>query len=160
MTSTSISGKLVKRGAAQRIGDELRPGRGPTLRRPSLAPDATRPRDAPTRAVSSIALLGRKLARLYDCAYAGSVVQWDSEKAAANLRKHSVDFADAATVLSDEHALTLADDDPEEERFVTIGTDALGRLLVVAYTWRGDDARLISARKATASERRQYEKRR
>jgi uncharacterized DUF497 family protein len=40
------------------------------------------------------------------------LVQWDSEKAAANLRKHGVDFADAATVLSDEWALTLNDDDP------------------------------------------------
>jgi hypothetical protein len=54
----------------------------------------------------------------------------------------------------------MPDDDPDEDRFVTIGVDALGRLLVVAYTRRGDDARLISARKATASERRQYEKRR
>lgn len=88
------------------------------------------------------------------------MVQWDSEKAAANLRKHGVDFADAATVLSDELALTRNDDEPDEERFVTVGVDALGRLLVVAYAWREDDVRLISARKATASERRQYEKRR
>jgi uncharacterized DUF497 family protein len=88
------------------------------------------------------------------------VVQWDAEKAAANLRKHGVDFADAATALSDEQALTMNDDDPDEERFVTIGVDALGRLLVVAYTWRGEDVRLISARKATAHERRQYERRR
>jgi hypothetical protein len=112
------------------------------------------------REESRYALLGRKLAMLYDCAYAGAVVQWDFEKAAANLRKHGVDFADAATALTDELALTLNDDDPDEERFVTIGMDALGRLLVVAYTWRGEDVRLISARKATAYERRQYEKRR
>ena len=97
---------------------------------------------------------------LYVCAYATAVVQWDSEKAAGSLRKHGVDFADAATALSDEFALTMRDDDPDEERFVTIGLDALGRLLVVAYTWRGDDVRLISARRATAPERRQYEKRR
>jgi uncharacterized DUF497 family protein len=88
------------------------------------------------------------------------VVEWDEEKAAANLRKHGVDFADAATVLSDDFALTVLDDDPEEDRWLTLGVDALGRLLVVAYTWRDDTVRLISARKATASERRQYESKR
>ena len=86
-----------------------------------------------------------------------AVAQWDPEKAAANLRKHRVDFADAETALRDEQALTRPDDDPEGERFVTLGTDALGRLLVVVYQWRDDDVRLISARKATRSERRQYE---
>ena len=85
------------------------------------------------------------------------VVQWDADKAAANLRKHAVDFADAATVLSDEAALTISEEDPEEERWVTIGVDALGRILVVVYTWREDQVRLISARKASRSERRQYE---
>ena len=86
-----------------------------------------------------------------------AVAQWDPEKAAANLRKHGVDFADAETVLHDEMAMTMPDDDPEEQRFVTLATDALGRLLVVVYEWRGDDVRLISARKANRSERRQYE---
>jgi hypothetical protein len=86
------------------------------------------------------------------------VVKWDPGKAASNLRKHGIDFADAATVLSDEQALTVADDDPDEERFVTLGVDALGRLLVVVYTWRGEEPRLISARRATRSERSQYEK--
>jgi uncharacterized DUF497 family protein len=85
---------------------------------------------------------------------------WDAEKAAANLRKHGVDFAEAATVLSDELALTVPDRAAQEERFVTMGMDALGRILVVVYTWREDDVRLISARRATASERRQYGKRR
>ena len=97
---------------------------------------------------------------MYACAYTRTVPKWDNDKAAANLRKHGVDFADAATALSDEQALTMNDDDPDEERFVTIGMDALGRLLVVAYTWRGEDVRLISARKATVQERRQYGKRR
>ncbi|MBI4604084.1 MAG: BrnT family toxin [Planctomycetes bacterium] len=83
--------------------------------------------------------------------------EWDPRKAASNLRKHGIDFADAATVLYDDFALTVPDEHPEEERFATIGMDALGRLLVVVYTWRGERARLISARKATASERRQYE---
>ena len=86
-----------------------------------------------------------------------SVAQWDPAKAAENLRKHGVDFADAETALHDEMALKMPDDDPEGERFVALGTDALGRLLVVVYEWRDDDVRLISARKATRSERRQYE---
>jgi uncharacterized DUF497 family protein len=85
------------------------------------------------------------------------VAQWDAEKAAANLKKHGVDFADAETALHDEMALTRPDDDPDEERFVTLGTDALGRLLVVVYEWRNDDWRLISARRATRAERRHYE---
>jgi len=85
------------------------------------------------------------------------VAQWDPEKAAANLRKHGVDFADAETALHDEMAMTMPDDDLGEQRFVALATDAMGRLLVVVYEWRGDDVRLISARKANRSERRQYE---
>jgi len=88
------------------------------------------------------------------------VAQWDPEKAAENLRKHGVDFADAETALRDETAMTVPDDHPDEERFVTLGMDALGRLLVVVYEWREEDVRLISARKANRSERRQYEERR
>ena len=84
------------------------------------------------------------------------MVKWDPEKAAANLRKHGIDFADAATVLNDERALTIADEDPDEERFVTLGVDVIGRLLVVVYTWRGEEPRLISARRATRSEQSQY----
>ena len=53
--------------------------------------------------------------------------------------------------------MTVPDDDPEGERFVTLGMDALGRLLVVVYEWRDDHVRLISARKASRAERRQYE---
>lgn len=85
------------------------------------------------------------------------MAQWDPEKAAANLRKHGVDFADAETALHDDMAMTMPDDDPGEQRFVALATDAMGRLLVVVYEWRGDDVRLISARKANRSERRQYE---
>jgi uncharacterized DUF497 family protein len=83
--------------------------------------------------------------------------EWDPRKAAANRRKHGVDFADAATVLHDELAVTVVDDDLDEERFVTIGSDALGRVLVVVFTWRRQRVRLISARPATARERRRYE---
>jgi len=88
------------------------------------------------------------------------VVQWDEDKASANLRKHGVDFADAATVLEDEAALTMPDGQTSEERSVTVGMDALGRVLVVVYTWRDDEPRLISARKANRTERRQYESKR
>jgi uncharacterized DUF497 family protein len=85
-------------------------------------------------------------------------VAWDSAKATANRRKHGVDFADAATVLSDELATTVRDDSTDDEdRYVTMGSDALGRVLVVAYAWAEDGIRLISARKATRKERRQYE---
>jgi uncharacterized DUF497 family protein len=68
------------------------------------------------------------------------------------------DFADAATALLDDMAITIRDDSvDEEERFITLGMDALGRLLVVVYTWRGDSVRLISAREAGRFERRRYE---
>ncbi|PSB24513.1 BrnT family toxin [Stenomitos frigidus] len=69
--------------------------------------------------------------------------QWDREKAVANLSKHGIDFADAVTVFSDDLAITVTDERFEEERFVTIGIDALGRVLVVVYTWRDNEIRLI-----------------
>lgn len=88
-------------------------------------------------------------------------VEWDSRKAASNLQNHGVDFADAATVLFDDMALTVTDDaEDDEERHVTLGLDALGRCLVVVYTWREETVRLISARKATKTERRRYESKR
>ena len=83
--------------------------------------------------------------------------EWDPSKARTNLQKHNVDFAEAVTVLEDDAALTMPDDATNEERFVTIGLDARGNILVVVYTWRGDHIRLISARKATPRERKQYE---
>ncbi len=84
--------------------------------------------------------------------------EWDEVKAQANRSNHGIDFADAATVFEDNLALTAIDDAPDEERFVTLGMDAMGRLVVVVFTWRGDRIRIISARKATRSERRDYEK--
>jgi uncharacterized protein len=83
--------------------------------------------------------------------------EWDESKARANLRKHGVDFADAATMFDDHRAVTVAPDDPKEERYVTIGMDALGRVLVVAYTIRDEHIRIISARRATKRERAGYE---
>lgn len=83
--------------------------------------------------------------------------QWSPEKAAANLRKHGIDFADAVSVFSDDLAITISDERFDEERFVTIGMDAFGRVLVVVYTLRQDEIRLISVRKASRQERQQYE---
>lgn len=83
--------------------------------------------------------------------------QWDNNKAAVNLRKHGIDFADAVLVLSDDLAITVSDDRFDEERFITIGRDALSRVLVVVYTHCGNEIRLISARSATRKERQQYE---
>jgi uncharacterized DUF497 family protein len=85
------------------------------------------------------------------------VYQWNDDKAIANLRKHGVDFADAVSVFSDDLALTISDERFDEERLITIGLDGLGRVLVVVYTLRGRAIRIISARKATKQERRQYE---
>jgi uncharacterized DUF497 family protein len=83
--------------------------------------------------------------------------QWDPRKARVNQHKHGVDFADAVSVLEDDLALTILEETPEEDRFVTLGRDALGRILVVVYTYRADSIRIISARKATARERSRYE---
>jgi hypothetical protein len=83
--------------------------------------------------------------------------EWDPKKATSNLRKHGVDFADAAIVFEDVSAVTIDDDDPDEKRFVTIGLDVLARVLVVVYTWRVEKIRIISARNATPDERREYE---
>jgi uncharacterized DUF497 family protein len=83
--------------------------------------------------------------------------EWDPAKARENLRKHGIDFADAALVLEDEHAITVPDvASTPEERFITLGMDPLGRVLVVVYTWRANNVRLISARKANRREQRQY----
>ena len=82
--------------------------------------------------------------------------EWDSKKAISNLKKHGVDFADAVTVLEDERAITILDDYPDEERFVTVGMDSFGRILVVVYAWRDSRIRIISARKATAKEIKEY----
>jgi len=84
--------------------------------------------------------------------------EWDERRARANLRNHKVDFADAATVFEDDRAVTVTDEDANEERYITLGLDALGRILVVAYTMRGERIRIISARRATRRERAEYER--
>ncbi len=88
------------------------------------------------------------------------IYQWDSEKALSNRQKHRIDFTDAIGVFGDPYALTIEDPDGEgEQRFITLGLDFLGHILVVVYTYRGDKIRLISARPATKKEIKNYEKR-
>ncbi len=85
---------------------------------------------------------------------------WDPDKAEINFKKHRVRFSDAELVLYDPFAMTLEEQVREgEQRFVTVGTDAVGRIVVVVYSYRADAIRLISAKKATPSQRKQYEKR-
>ena len=86
--------------------------------------------------------------------------EWDPQKARSNRRKHGVRFADATAVFRDELAVTMPDESSDEKRFITIGMDVVGRLLVVVYSWRGVMIRVISARKATGPERRRYEEKR
>lgn len=86
--------------------------------------------------------------------------EWDEDsKAGLNFRKHGVRMPEAIPVFDDPYAITIADyeSDSSEERFVSIGMGAAGRLLVVAYTWRGKSVRIISARPAEAHERHEYE---
>jgi uncharacterized DUF497 family protein len=71
-------------------------------------------------------------------------VIWDPKKAEFNFRKHRVRFSDAEIVLFDPLALTLNYQNVDgEQRFVTIGSDAIGRIIVTVYTYRGDTIRLI-----------------
>lgn len=84
-------------------------------------------------------------------------IEFDPVKASANIRKHKVSFAHAEQDLRDPMALTVEDPDSEgEQRFITLGMDALGRVLVVVHTARGNRIRLISARKASRGELEQY----
>ena len=84
---------------------------------------------------------------------------WDPTKAAENLKKHGVDFREAATVFDDPLSTTFPDADhfEGEQRFLILGMSALGRILVVSHTDTGDTIRLISARATTRRERRFYE---
>ena len=84
-------------------------------------------------------------------------IEFDPDKAQSNLRKHRVSFAHAEQSLRDVLAITVVDPDAEgEPRFVTLGMDALGRLLVVIHTPREDRIRIISARKAGPGEAENY----
>ena len=85
--------------------------------------------------------------------------EWDPAKARINRRKHRVKFEEAATVYGDALALTYPDPDHSisEQRFITVGMSSARRVLIVAHAERGESIRIISARKATQSERKQYE---
>jgi uncharacterized protein len=83
--------------------------------------------------------------------------EWDESKANQNMLKHGISFADTFAVFEDPTAVTVEDFQRGEQRYITIGMDAFGRILVVVYTWRGENIRIISARKAVRYEVRQYE---
>ena len=85
--------------------------------------------------------------------------EWEPNKAAINFQDHRFRFAEAVGVFSDDYAITITDDesDPFEQRFVALGLGVKGRLLVVVYTYRGENIRLISARNAEAHEQEEYE---
>ncbi len=87
------------------------------------------------------------------------IYEWDPRKAKENLRKHGVSFEEAAAVFLDPLALTFPDPDhsDEEDREITIGITTKHRVVFVSQCQRGDRIRLISARKATRKERKQYE---
>ncbi len=87
--------------------------------------------------------------------------EWNENKAFTNEQNHGVTFDEAATVFGDPDALTIFDDDHsiDEDRFITIGLSNRNRVLVVVYTEREPNIRLISARRATPPERQQYEQR-
>lgn len=82
--------------------------------------------------------------------------EWDIDKAKSNLRKHGINFAEATSVLKDNFAITIYDEHPIEDRYITIGMSDLGKLLLVVYTLRHNRIRLISARKTNKRERQQY----
>ena len=85
--------------------------------------------------------------------------EWDENKAKSNLAKHAVSFAEATTVFSDPLSLTIPDPahSQVEDRFIIIGSSYQRKLLVVVHTERGDNIRIISARRATKRERMNYE---
>ncbi len=86
--------------------------------------------------------------------------EWDEEKANANERKHQINFHEGATIFHDPYIATMHDPDhsEDEHRYLSLGYSSQGLLLLVCYTERGDNIRLISCRKATRRERKMYEK--
>ncbi|MFH0778208.1 MAG: BrnT family toxin [Candidatus Eisenbacteria bacterium] len=85
-------------------------------------------------------------------------VAWDPQKAKANFLKHGVRFSDAEGALSDPNAISREDRFARGEfRYALVGADYLGRVVVVVYTYRVADVRVISARRATRKERLEYE---
>jgi uncharacterized protein len=90
----------------------------------------------------------------------GDDFEWDPKKAELNKKKHGVSFSEATTIFDDLRAITIEEQEiGGEERSITVGTDLLGRRLVVVYAFRGNKIRIISARKANDYERIEYERR-
>ena len=85
--------------------------------------------------------------------------EWDEKKADENLRKHGVSFEEAKTVFNDPFSVTIYDPDHsiDEQRYIDIGLSSKARLIVVSYSERGERIRIISSRKATKKEQRNYE---
>lgn len=84
-------------------------------------------------------------------------IHFDPVKAAINLQKHGIHFAEAEMVLQDQMALTIEDPDTAgEQRWITMGADSMARILLVVYTYRSDQARVVSVRKASRQEREKY----
>jgi uncharacterized DUF497 family protein len=102
----------------------------------------------------------RELAIYVSYAYNQSMTAtFDPKKEAENLKKHGVSLSEGDGVLSDPLALTIEDESAEgEQRFVTLGANTFGTLMVVVWTPRDEDVRIISVRKPTPGERRNYEK--
>ena len=86
-------------------------------------------------------------------------LEWDANKARANLARHTVSFQEATTVFGDPVSLTIPDPahSQAESRFIVLGRSHQGRLLVVVHTERGDNVRIISVRPASRRERKYYE---
>ncbi len=89
----------------------------------------------------------------------GLTFEWDEEKDLSNQKKHGVSFEEAKTVFNDARSITIADEQhsEEEDRYIDIGTSCHGRVIVVSYTEREPNIRIISCRKATKSERKSYD---
>ena len=87
------------------------------------------------------------------------IFEWDEKKAKQNIKKHGISFEEAATVFGDPFSITIYDPlhSGDEDRFVILGISNKNRVLVVVHTDRDERIRIISARKATQKERKQYE---
>jgi uncharacterized DUF497 family protein len=89
----------------------------------------------------------------------GLTFEWDEEKDLANQKKHGISFEEAKSVFNDPCSITIADEQhsEEEDRYIDIGTSSRGRVIVVCYTEREPNIRIISCRKATKFERKCYD---
>ena len=90
------------------------------------------------------------------------IFEWDDKKAAKNIQNHKVTFEEASTVFGDPFSIPIYDPlySKKEDRFVTIDNSYLQNILIVIHCDRGDNIRIISARKANIYERKQYEEKR